>query len=456
MTIGAAFCLLLAAVQARAPADSLAQTRIVGPLGMRLDAQLTRFAEYGFSGSVLVVRDGQVVLAKGYGMADVERAIRNTVATRFEMNSLTKMFTGAAVLQLEALGKLRVTHRVEQYLGAFPPDKRDATIDQLASHTSGLVVAGALLANDSRAAFVNDVKRTPREAAPGSQYRYSNAGFSILAALIEQVSGRTFEQYIREALFEPAAMRSAIFRDDVPLTDTLFAHGYVGSPAGLEAGPPNPYVWGTRGAGGVWSTVGDIYRWIVAVETGKVLPDAQRLTLFAPHRPPALEAYGWHVDSTPDGKPWINKGGGSDDFASQLLYYPRDRVTIVWASNSLRQRWRQTLNRALPPAIFGGATVSLPPVLFVQPAVLTSRVGRYLTNQDTLQVLAGDGYLYIVTQRPGVPTNVMYYPQGNYAFTGFDPATVKQTRLVFGNNGSLTVEGAGAGRIVAMRAPEAR
>lgn len=456
MTVGAVICLLLASAQVRAPADSLAQTRVVGPLGMRLDAQLTRFAEYGFSGSVLVVREGQIVLAKGYGMADVERAIPNTAATRFEMNSMTKMFTGAAVLQLEALGKLRVSDRVEQHLGAFPPEKRDATIDQLASHTSGLVVAGALLANDSRVTFVNDVKRTPRETAPGSRYRYSNAGFSMLAAVIEQLSGRTYEQYVREALFEPADMRSAIFRDDVPFSDTLFAHGYVGSPAGLEAGPPNPYVWGTRGAGGVWCTVGDIYRWVVAVETGKVLPDAQRLTLFAPHKPPALEAYGWHADRPSDGRPSISKGGGSDDFASQLLYYPRDRVTIVWASNNLRQRWRQTLNRALPAAIFDAATVSLPPVLSVQPAVLTSRAGRYLTNQDTLDVRAGAGYLYVVTRRSGITPNVMYYAQDTDVFTGFDPATVQQTRLIFGSSGSLTLEGAAAGRIVATRAPGPR
>lgn len=451
MALVAVAYLLVALAQPRAPADSLAQDRVAGPLGLQLDAQLTRFAEYGFSGSVLVAIDGRVVLVKGYGMADVERRIRNAAATRFEMNSMTKMFTGVAVLQLASLGKLRVTDPVDRYLGEFPPEKRGATIEQLASHTAGLVVAGALLASDSRAAFVADVKRTPREAAPGSQYRYTNAGFSILAAVIEQVSGRTYEQHAREALFAPAGMRTAIFRDEVPFNDTLFAHGYVGTPARLDAGPPNPYGWGTRGAGGVWSTVGDIYRWIVAVETGKVLDGEQRLTLFAPHTPPALEAYGWRVDSTTEGRSWISKGGGSDDFASQLLYYPRDRITIVWASNNLRQRWRQTLNHALPAAIFGGAAVSLPAVVSVQPAVLSARAGRYLTSQDTLDLRAEAGYLYIVTKRPGVPTTVMYYPQGSDAFTGFDPGTQQLTRLEFGSNGTLTLELPGGARLVATR-----
>lgn len=80
---------------------------MVGPLGARLDSELTRFSEYGFSGTVLVARRGRIVLLKGYGLADVERGIPNTAAARFEMNSMTKMFTGAAILQLAAQGRLR-------------------------------------------------------------------------------------------------------------------------------------------------------------------------------------------------------------------------------------------------------------------------------------------------------------------------------------------------------------
>ncbi|HJS42402.1 MAG TPA: serine hydrolase [Gemmatimonadales bacterium] len=132
-------------------------------------------------------------------------------------------------------------------------------------------------------------------------------------------------------------MQTAVFRDDVPERDSLFARGRVGT--------ANPYVWGTRGAGGVWSTVGDMYRWVVAIEDGLVLRDAERRILFAPHKPPAQEAYGWHVSPTR-----IDKGGGSAKFASQLLYYPDRRIVIVWACNDLRQRWRARLNAVLEPS----------------------------------------------------------------------------------------------------------
>ena len=324
---------LLLVVQLAA-GDSLAQTHVVGALGAQLDSQLTRFADSGFSGTVLVVRDRHIVLLKGYGLANAEHGVRNGPATRFEMNSMTKMFTGVGILQLAAAGRLNVTDPVALSLGEFPENKRGATIEQLASHTSGLIVEGSTLAGDTRDAFIRDVKQTPRESAPGTAYRYTNAGFSLLAAIIEVVSGTTYENYLREHVFAPAGMQTAVFRAEVPERDTLFARGRVGA--------ANPYVWGTRGAGGVWSTVGDMYRWVVAIEDGVVLPEAERRILFSAHKPPALEAYGWHV-----GPVRIDKGGGSANFASQLLYYPARRTVIIWACNDLRQRWRARLNQAL-------------------------------------------------------------------------------------------------------------
>jgi CubicO group peptidase (beta-lactamase class C family) len=352
----------LIAMQSEAPRvqgvpDSLATTRVRGTLGRRLDSLLTSYEAHGFSGTVLIVRRGEVVLLKGYGLADIPRRIRNAPATRFEMNSMTKMFTGVSILQLAAADKVRLDGPVAQYLGPFPAPKSAATVEQLAMHTAGLAVAGAQLPDDSRDAFVDAMKSAPMESPPGTRYRYTNAGYSLLAAIVEVSSGQNFEEYLRRHIFTPAAMRTAVFRNQVRAADTLFARGYVGSPSGPIPGPPNPYTWGTVGAGGVWSTVGDVYRWVVAVERGEVVPPRYRTLLFAPPPPPSLEAYGWHVSLASDtSRARIDKGGGSDDFASQLIHFPRDSVTVVWASNNLERRWRQTLNRALPELVFTGAT----------------------------------------------------------------------------------------------------
>jgi CubicO group peptidase (beta-lactamase class C family) len=426
--------ILIGLPQSPTEPDSLARDRVSGTLGVRLDSQLTQFAAYGFSGTVLVVRSGQVVLLKGYGLANVERGIPNTAETRFEMNSMTKMFTGVAVLQLAAEGRVRLSDSVERHLGAFPPGKRGATIQQLATHTSGLIVEGSDLAGDSRDAFVRDVKRTPRESAPGERYRYTNAGFSLLAAIIETVSGESYEDYVRRHEFAPAGLRTASFRNEVPTNDPRFAHGYVGTPAALEPGPPNPYVWGTRGAGGVWATVGDMYRWLVALEKREILADAQWRLLITPPVPPAQEAFGWHVETTPEGRLRIQKGGGSDDFASHVLYYPHEQVVIVWASNNLRQRWRRMLNEGLPAVVFGDDSFSLPPVVPISREALEEREGRYFVGQDILELRSGIGYLYAAGNRLDVPTTVMFFPQDSSSFTAFDPASRAVTRLEFGRD----------------------
>jgi CubicO group peptidase (beta-lactamase class C family) len=322
-----------------------------------LNAQLSSYAGQGFSGTVLVVREGRVVLLKGYGLANITDSIPNMASTRFEMNSMTKMFTGVSVLQLAGAGRLALEDPIERYLGPFAVAKPGATVHHLALHTAGLVPAGTPLNGESRDAFVRDVGRAPRESPPGASYRYTNAGYSLLAAIVERASGESFEAYLRRHIFTPAGMRTAIFRTEVPPKDARFAHGYVAGPTGRTPGPPNPYGWGTIGAGGVWCTVGDIYRWLLFVESGKAFPARFRPLLFAPPPAPSLEAFGWHYNArTGSTRTRIDKGGGSGEFASQLLYYPDERVVIVWASNDLSKRWRQTLNQAIPDIVFTGRT----------------------------------------------------------------------------------------------------
>ena len=425
----------------------------MGSLGAEIDSQLTRFAAYGFAGAVLVVRDGRIVLLKGYGQADVARRIPNTPATRFEMNSMTKMFTGAAILQLAGEGRLDLGAPIARYVPGLPPAKQGATIEQLAAHTSGLIVAGTSLAGESRDAFLADVARTPRESAPGERYRYTNAGYSVLAAIIEIITGDTYETYLRQHIFAPATMHTAVFRNEVPSNDSCFAHGYVGTAAGLEPGPPNPYVWGTIGAGGVWATLGDMYRWLIALEERRVLGEAQWRMLTTPPRPPSKEAFGWHVETASNGHQRISKGGGSDDFASQLLYYPDERTVIIWASNNLRQRWRSTLNVVLPALVSGDETISLPAVATLPPAALARRSARYRSGTADVEIRSGDGYLYATANRLGIPAEVMFFPQNDHHFTAFDPVSGVVTTLeADGSDGrSLTFTLAGGRRVVVQR-----
>ncbi|HEX8170274.1 MAG TPA: serine hydrolase domain-containing protein [Thermoanaerobaculia bacterium] len=311
-------------------------------LQRKLDSLLRGFESNGYSGSVLVAKDGEIVLHEGYGFADRERGLRNEAETRYEIASLTKTFTAAAVLQLESAGRLRTSDRLSRFLGPFPDEKAAATIHHLATHTAGLVREGTELASGpDRERFVESVKRTAVESPPGAHYRYTNAGYSMLAAVVEKASGTPFEDYVRAHLIAPAGLQHTGFRTDAQPV----AAGYAGN----KRVEPEPYEWGLRGAGGMISTVGDLYRWHRALHEGDVVTPQARAKMFQAW---PEEGYGWHVTHDTAGRRFIHKGGGMTGFASQILDYPDDRVVIVWTCNDPGQ-WRQTLNRELTSAVIG-------------------------------------------------------------------------------------------------------
>jgi len=147
-----------------------------------------------------------------------------------------------------------------------------------------LVVEGATLGGDGtdRDRFIQNIKDTPMESPPGTNYRYTNAGYSVLAAIIERVSQQPYETFVREQLLNPAGMTNTGFRGDFARTDVRVARGYLGTPERIEEGPPLPYLWGTRGAGGIVATVGDVYKWLLAVQGDRILSAQAKKKTFAP------------------------------------------------------------------------------------------------------------------------------------------------------------------------------
>lgn len=304
------------------------------------------FEAEGFSGVVLVERQGTLDFLQAYGYADRRRKIRNTPDTRFEMASLTKPFTAAAILKLQEEGKLRTSDLLERYIGPLSPPKNLATIHHLALHRAGLVVRGASLPNDTRETFLQGVRTTPAESKPGDQYRYTNVGYGVQAAIIEIVSGASYNDYVRQAILRPLGLREAYFRDEmVP----GLALGYVKPPDDPE---PTSSVRGgwDHGAGGMMISVPDLHMAFKGLRSGKVLSQASLEIMFHPWPD---EGYGWHVRKDARGRRLIDKGGGAASYASHLLHYPDDHVTIIWATNSLHKRFRADLNRRLCEAVLG-------------------------------------------------------------------------------------------------------
>jgi len=184
-----------------------------------LDALVKSYAKVrGFMGSVLVARDGRILLEKGYGFANLEWDIPNTPDAKLRLGSLTKQFTAATILQLQEAGKLRVDDLACHYLQDCPDAWKAVTIHHLLTHTSGLPSARpteieniTITRDRTLAEVVALLAKQEPEFAPGTQFRYTSGGFAILGRIIEVVSGKPYEQFVKERIFDPLGMRDSSF-----------------------------------------------------------------------------------------------------------------------------------------------------------------------------------------------------------------------------------------------------
>lgn len=302
-----------------------------GDLAQRIGARLSQAAESGFSGSVLVVRDGRVLVDKGYGFADPQRARRITPETPFWVASVSKQFTAVAILKLAEQGRLSLEDPIAKYFPEVPEDKRAVTIHHLLSHEAGFQQKYAADGITDRGEAVKAVLKQPLAHPPGQGFTYANDNYNLLAAIVEIASGQSFESYLAENLFSPAGLTRTGFWGEASAEPVAEITGEVPE-ASLR---PN---WGFRGATGISSTTGDLHRWYLALQDDKVLSKESRGKLFFPHHvvsPEVTSTYGWFVSTTPRGtrSVWTR---GTEGFGHNavLVSYPEEKIVVVIASNA--------------------------------------------------------------------------------------------------------------------------
>jgi CubicO group peptidase (beta-lactamase class C family) len=335
-----------------------------------LNEYMDRIATLGFSGVLLVAMDDEIIFSRGYGMADRSRNIPFTTETVTTTGSITKQFTGAAILILEMMGKLSVQDPITKYLVNVPSDKKDISLHHLLTHTAGLRPAlGYDFAEISREEYIELAMSTPLNRASGELYEYSNVGFRLLAAIVEQVSGQSYDAFVHEHLFKPAGMTKTGYA--VPNWHRgEMAHGYRGDRDwGTFLDHPRaedgPY-WHLRGNGGILTTVGDMFRWHKALEGDAILSEEAKKKYYYPHVPEGPRAsshygYGWSIVTTPRGTKLITHNGGNPYFAADFLRYVDEDVVIFIASNTAEQRATRH-SRQIARIVFG-YEYTLPPLI---------------------------------------------------------------------------------------------
>ena len=308
-------------------------------LARRLDSVFTGYADSGFAGSILLAVGGEILLSKGYGLADRERGIPATAETRYSVAGFTKMFTAAAILTLEDEGQLRVTDSLKRFFGRLPGTDGQVTLHQLLTHTDGLTRQNAPVYRTDATAFIRAVSASPDSFAPGQGYRYNDFGHSILGVIIEQASGSSYEQYIHNRFLTPAGLTQTRFENEA---GESYATEYAGPKGRQYPIPRRAYSWGRRGSLGMVSTVGDMYRWVLAMDDPGVFAPEVKARMMETHGPTDWgtdRGYGWDRIHQRDGSIIWRRVAGTPGMEGEILHDPVLGWTAIILVNS-RVEWR--------------------------------------------------------------------------------------------------------------------
>jgi CubicO group peptidase (beta-lactamase class C family) len=336
-----------------------------------VEGYLEKLEKIGYSGSVLVAFNGNSVISRGYGYSDREQKIKNTPKTISDIGSITKQFTAAAILKLETQGKLSTDDKIAKYFQNVPPDKSAITIHDLLRHQSGLRGGiGDDYEKISDAEFVEKVLKSELRSPVGTRFGYSNIGYSLLALIVEKVSGQRYEQFLYQNLWKPAGMEMTGYSRP-NFNKALVAVGYRrderwGKPIEKEWAGDAPYLH-LKGNGGILSTTEDLLKWDRALLTDKILSkEAKKKYYFPVLRPDEIGqrahyGYGWDVTTTDRKTTRIWHNGSNSILYADFYRFIDEGVTIILLTND----WQGSMNgtgRTISNIIFDPKFVPVMPI----------------------------------------------------------------------------------------------
>lgn len=311
-----------------------------GDLGQEINQYVLRNFPL-FSGAILVSLDDEILLSSGYRYANWEFKVPNTSLTKFRLASLTQPFTALAIMMLQERGLLEVNDPICEFVADCPADWQSITVHHLLTHTSGIpdytAFPNALQeAASSRTVseLIDTFRNAPLEFEPGLQFSFSSSGYVLLGAIIESVSGLSYEDFVLNNIFIPLSMKDSGYVDNTKILNER-ANGYTIDGRTLEnsayISPSNLY-----STAGLYTTIEDFNRWEQALISGQLVSKKSLDQMLSPHvQAPKYNAeygYGWAI-SQKQGHRSIWNLGSLPGFYNYFAYYPDDRVNIIVLSN---------------------------------------------------------------------------------------------------------------------------
>lgn len=324
----------------------------------KVDALLAPWSQGDTPGAaILVIKDGQVLLKKGYGLANLETRQPIDPDTAFLLCSVTKQFTAMAVMILAERGKLRYEDPLSSFFPEFPPYAQRITVRHLLQHTAGLpeyddlfVASGRIdgfwprSAKSRPSAFEPTSKDVLRllaqqkelQFAPGERWQYSNSGYVILAQIVEKASGQTFAQFLQQEIFQPLGMKRSRLYDETRPTIGKRATSYRLAANGvyrdIDYAPQNAVYGGDN----IYSTIEDMYQWDQALYTENLVRAATLREAFTPGRlndgTATRYGFGWGLQEAL-GREALAHGGSWLGFRTYILRFPDQRFTVIVLAN---------------------------------------------------------------------------------------------------------------------------
>ena len=400
--------------------------------GDKLDALIEAYAKlYKFNGSALVAKNGNILLNKGYGYRNATDKVANNEQTIFQLGSVTKQFTSAVILKLQEEKKLSVSDKLSKYFPGYP--KGDSiTIEQLLTHTSGIynyTNDGKFMANEvtkpsNREMMMALFKDKPLDFSPGTNWSYSNSGYSLLGYIIEAVTKQSYEQAVRKYIFTPLRMTHSGF-DFTHLKSNEKAIGYFKLNDKEKEEAPIVDSSVSFSAGAIYSTTGDLYLWHEALQKNNILSREQQEKAYTPVK--NRYGYGWSIDSI-EGKRRVSHGGGIHGFITTIARVPEDDICIVLLSNASNTTLGEISKSIF--AILYGKEYELPKErteIKLPEEKLKEYEGEYELNKDLHVVISlKDGAL--VATPTGQKTETLYAEKEDLLFVKSQDIQLEFTR----------------------------
>lgn len=294
--------------------------------------------------SVVVVRNGKIVFARGYGSANIEQSMPATSNTIYQIGSTTKPFTATAIMMLVQNGSVSLDEKAAKYLPKLPAQYSDVTIRQLLTHTSG--VNRDLRTGNADDFTVDEFWKRLATASvsfkSGERWEYSNTGYILLGMIIESVTGKSYGEFLNERIFKPLGMKDTKYLEP-PSKSNDRAVGYDWTENAFR---PSPYFSGGYAAGGLVSTATDLAKWDAALDAEKLLRQTNLEQMWMPAKlsngklvtfdfrgVQTSYGFGWFLTSY-RGHKVVTHGGTVSGFSSQIMRFPDDKITIIVNSNS--------------------------------------------------------------------------------------------------------------------------